>query len=154
MQEVRVIPHSLSYDSTDVLKRSLHTPMHWAMTMGHINVASILQQHGGTMIDDISVLNSRLQPRLKEHESSNLSGIGWTKFQACPTGLVRLSFLLPDYSQSAISVEESQPDFQISTNDGRSWKSLACINRVCCLLNQERRHELDTLHTGPRKLGR
>ncbi len=141
------------YHTIHALKRSLHTPMHWATTMGHVNVASVLQQHGGTLIDDISVLNTRLQPRLKEHESSNLSGIGWTKFQHCPTGMVRLSFLLPDYSHCAISIEESRPDFQMSTNDGRSWKSLACMNCVCSCLNEERRYELDAMHTGPRKLG-
>ncbi len=115
-----------------ISQRSLHTPMHWASKMGHANVARVLQLHGGTLLEDQSVLNSRLQPRLKAHESSNLSGIGWTKFDPCPAGHVRLSFLLPDdLKPGTTTVEESRPEFQISADAGRSWKSLACVNCVC-----------------------
>ena len=106
--------------------------MHWATTMGHKDVAHVLQQHGGTLMEDQSVLNSRLHPRLKEHESSNCSGIGWSKFEVCPAGFVRLSFLLPNDAKCEVLAEDSGPQFEISTNEGRSWSPLSCENHVCC----------------------
>jgi hypothetical protein len=108
---------------------SLHTPMHWANSMGHANVVHVLQQNGGTMMEDQSVLDSRLRPRLKEHEASNTSGIGWSKFEQCPTGFVRLSFLMPDMPGSSAILAEP-PKFELSSNQGQSWSPLTAENCV------------------------
>jgi hypothetical protein len=82
------------------------------------------------MTEDQTVLDSRLHPRLKEHEASNTSGIGWTKFEPCPTGFVRLSFFIPNGTKST-SARGSLPQFEISNNQGRTWSSITLENRVC-----------------------
>jgi hypothetical protein len=82
------------------------------------------------MTEDQSVLDLRLHPRLKEHEASNTSGIGWTKFEPCPAGHVRLSFLLPDMSTTPPNSAQPRPLFEISSNQGRSWYPLPAENVV------------------------
>ena len=104
--------------------------MHWANSMGHSDVVRVLQRNGGTMMEDQSVLDSRLRPRLKEHETSNTSGIGWTKFEPCPAGHVRLSFLIPDMTTSPGQSSDSRPKFELSSDQGRSWSPLSAENSV------------------------
>lgn len=79
------------------------------------------------MTEDQTVLDSRLHPRLKEHEESNTSGIGWSKFEPCPPGFVRLSFLAQESMETS---ELARPSFEISENQGRSWIALSANNCV------------------------
>jgi hypothetical protein len=104
--------------------------MHWANAMGHNEVVRLLKRHGGIMTDDQTVLDSRLHPRLKEHEASNTSGIGWTKFELCPTGFVRLSFFIRNDSNNASEGGSTLPRFEISNDQGRSWSLITLENRV------------------------